>query len=99
MTSPNHSRLTTLVRSLVTIWTGRQPVVIVVEPYFLAAVSTAVSSLTRLFSNVVHGDLLAIAVLCTMEIPLKHYSRAVYGKRSERLEQRLLADSKSVFFS
>ena len=58
MTFPNHSRLTTLVRSLVTIRTGRQTVVIVVKPYLLAAVSTAVSSLSRLFSNVEHGNLL-----------------------------------------
>ena len=32
---PNHSRLTTLVRFLVTFRTGRQMVVIVVEPHFL----------------------------------------------------------------
>ena len=99
MTSPNHSRLTTLVRSLVTIRTWRQTVVIVVKPDFLAAVSTAVSSPTRLFSNVVHSVSLLNALLCTMEIPLKHYSRAVIEETSEGLKQRLLVDSECVFLS
>ena len=99
MTFPNHSRLTTLVRSLVTIRTGRQTVVIVVKPYLLVAVSTAVSSLSRLFSNVEHGNLLREGRLMHNGNPAETLHQWFVGNFSRRVTRDLYSLTANVYSS
>jgi hypothetical protein len=74
-------------------------VVIVVEPHFLLQLVRQQVPLPGFSPMLSTAIFLLIAVLCTMEIPVKHYSRFAYGKLFWKVGQRLLTDSKSVFLS